>query len=131
MVYVYIIYNRTRKGASNQGFSSMATTRIIAFFNLKPGVKMSDYEAWARATDLPTVNGLASIRKFEVFKAKELLGSTDKPPYKYVEIIDVRDMGQFGTDVATPVMQAVAKEFNGMADVTFMVMKKIGWKRAK
>ena len=109
----------------------MAITRIIAFFNLKPGVKMSDYEAWARAKDLPTVNGLPSIKKFEVFKATALLGSDAKPPYKYVEIIDVRDMGQFGADVATPVMQAVASEFQGMADVTFMVMKKIGWKRGK
>ena len=109
----------------------MATTRIIAFFNLKPGVKMADYEAWARRVDLPTVNGLASIRKFEVFKAKELLGSSDKPPYNYVEIIDVRDMGQFGQDVATPVMQKIASDFQGMAEVTFMVMKKIGWKRPK
>lgn len=109
----------------------MPATRIIAFFNLKPGVKMADYEAWARSVDLPTVNGLPSIRKFEVFKAKELLGSPDKPPYRYVEIIDVRDMGQFGQDVATPVMQRIASDFQGMADVTFMVMKKIGWKRAK
>ena len=109
----------------------MPTTRIIAFFNLKPGVKMGDYEAWARAKDLPTVNGLPSIRKFEVFKATEVMGSDAKPPYKYIEIIDVRDMGQFGADVATPVMQAVASEFQGMADVTFMVMKKIGWKRKK
>ena len=109
----------------------MATTRIIALFNLKPGVKVSDYEAWARARDLPTVNGLPSIRKFEVFKTKEMLGSAEKPPYRYIEIIDVRDMGQFGADVATPVMQAVAGEFQGMADVSFLVMKKIGWKRKK
>jgi hypothetical protein len=76
------------------------------------------------------VNNLPSIRRFEVFKAKEVLGSDAAPPYRYVEILDVRDMGQFGADVATPVMQAVAKDFGGMADVTFMVTKKIGWKRA-
>jgi len=109
----------------------MASTRIIALFNLKQGVKVSDYEAWARRVDLPTVNGLPSIRKFEVFKATALLGSDAKPPYRYVEILDVRDMGQFGEDVATPVMQAVAKDFGGMAEVSFMVMKKIGWKRNK
>jgi hypothetical protein len=28
-------------------------------------------------------------------------------------------------------MQAIAKDFTGMADVTFTVMKKIGWKRPK
>ncbi|WP_397416645.1 hypothetical protein [Phenylobacterium sp.] len=108
----------------------MAITRIIALFNLKPGVKMSDYEAWARAKDLPTVNGLPSIKSFQVFKTKEVMGG-GKSPYKYIEIIDVRDMGQFGTDVSTPVMQAIASEFQGMADVQFLIMKKIGWKRKK
>jgi len=107
----------------------MAITRLIALFNLRAGVKVSDYEAWARSVDLPTVNGLASIKTFEVFKAVETMGSDAKPPYRYIEIIDVRDMGQFGVDVSTPVMQAVAKDFSGMAEVTFLVMKKIGWKR--
>lgn len=106
----------------------MANTRIIALFNLKPGVKVADYEAWARAKDLPTVNGLPSIRKFEVFKTQEVMGGGSSP-YRYIEIIDVRDMGQFGADVATPVMQAIAGEFQGMAEVQFLIMKKIGWKR--
>ena len=35
--------------------AGMAITRIIALFNLKPGVKVADYEAWARAVDLPVV----------------------------------------------------------------------------
>ena len=43
----------------------------------------------------------------------------------------MRDMGQFGADVATPVMQAIAAEFQGMAEVQFLIMKKIGWKRKK
>lgn len=109
----------------------MPTKRIIALFNLKPGVKVADYEAWARSVDLPTVNGLPSIRKFEVFKATALLGSDAKPPYRYVEIIDVRDMEQFGKDVAAEVMQKVAREFQGMADVVFLMTKKIGRKRTR
>jgi hypothetical protein len=108
----------------------MAITRIFALFNLKPGVKVADYEAWARRVDLPTVNNLPSIRSFQVFKAKAVMGSDQKPPYRYIETLEVRDMGQFGEDVATPVMQAVAKDFQGMADVTFMIMNKLGWKRA-
>ncbi len=104
----------------------MATTRIIALFNLKAGVDVVEYEAWAKRVDLPTVNALPSIAGFEVFKATALLGSDAPPPYAYVEILDVLDMGQFGEDVATPVMQAVAKDFSGMADVTFMVTDKIG-----
>jgi hypothetical protein len=104
----------------------MAITRIIALFNLKPGVDAAEYEAWARDVDLPTVNGLPSIEAFAVFKSKEVMGSDAPPPYAYIEMLDVRDMGQFGADVATPVMQAVAKDFQGMADVTFMVMEQIG-----
>ncbi len=104
----------------------MAATRIIALFNLKAGVEVADYEAWAQTVDLPTVNGLPSIDKFEVFKTAEVMGSDGDPPYQYIEIIDVRDMGQFGQDVSTPVMQAVAKDFSGMAEVVFLIMKKIG-----
>lgn len=109
----------------------MATTRIIALFNLKKGKRMSDYEAWARANDLPTVNGLPSIRKFEVFKSKGLLMGEGKPSYQYVEIIDIKDMDQFGKDVADARMQKIAAEFGEFADVEFIVMKKIGWKRKK
>jgi hypothetical protein len=104
----------------------MAITRIIALFNLKPGVAVADYEAWARRVDLPTVGNLPSIEAFEIFKAREVMGSDVPPPYAYVETIDVRDMGQFGEDVATPVMQSVARDFTGMAEVTFMVMERVG-----
>ncbi len=91
-------------------------TRILALFNLKSGVSVSDYENWAKTVDIPTVNGLGSIAKFEVFKSTGLLGSEDKPPYSYFETIDVVDMDQFGKDVATDAMQKVAAEFQGMTD---------------
>jgi hypothetical protein len=105
----------------------MSTTRLIALFSLKPGVSVTAYEDWARAVDLPTVNGLPSIARFEVFRATGLLGSDEKPPYDYIEIIDVRDMGQFGADVATPVMTKVAGEFQGMANVIFVSTEKLDW----
>jgi hypothetical protein len=103
----------------------MAITRIVALFNLKPGVEVDDYEAWARAVDLPTVNNLPSVERFEVFKATGVLGADSPAPYDYVEILDIRDMGQFGEDVGAPVMQAVAKDFSGMAETIFMVTKKL------
>jgi hypothetical protein len=76
----------------------MTTNRIIALFTLKPGVDIAAYEAWAREVDLPTVNGLPSIIGFEVFKAKSVLGSDAKPPYQYI-----------------------AREFQAIADVTFIL----------
>ncbi|MEH0194659.1 REDY-like protein HapK [Caulobacter zeae] len=104
----------------------MAVTRIVALFNLKPGVSVADYEAWAKERDLPTVNGLKSIDKFEVFRSAALLGTDAAPPYQYVEIIDVADMDAFGADVATETMQAIAAEFQALADTTFIVTEKVG-----
>jgi hypothetical protein len=91
-------------------------TKIVALFNLKPGISVGDYEAWARGTDIPTVNGLKSVDSFEVFKTVGLLGSEDAPPYKYIEIIDVNDMETFGGEVGGETMQKVAGEFQAMAD---------------
>jgi hypothetical protein len=99
--------------------------RLIALFNLKPGISVERYEEWARTVDLPTVNGLSSIDRFEVFRATGQLGSEKPSPYQYVEIIDVADMDQFGKDVSTEAMQAVAGAFQDMADVTFLTTEQI------
>ncbi|XBQ16637.1 MAG: REDY-like protein HapK [Oceanicaulis sp.] len=103
------------------------STRIVALFNLKPGVTPADYEKWAKSTDIPTVNGLGSVDRFEVFKSTGLLGSADSPPYAYIEIIDVNDMDAFGGDVGTDAMQKVAGEFQAMADdLVFILTDKLG-----
>jgi hypothetical protein len=93
--------------------------------NLKPGVDADAYAQWARTVDLPTVNALGSIAGFRVFQSTGLLGSDAKPPYAYIEVIDVADMDQFGKDVATQAMQAVALAFNEMVDVTFITTSEI------
>lgn len=99
--------------------------RLIALFSLKPGVSVADYEKWAREVDLPTVNGLGSVSKFEVLRATGQLGSDAPAPYSYIEIIDVADMDQFGADVASETMQKVAAAFQGMADVTFLTTEQL------
>lgn len=93
--------------------------RIIVLFNLKPGVTPTDYEQWARTSDMPTARGLPSIAGFDVYRSTGLLGGGD-PPYAYIEIIDVADMDRFQADVATPEMQAIAAEFGKIADATFV-----------
>lgn len=103
------------------------STRILALFNLKSGVSVEDYETWAKTVDLPTVNGLGSIEKFEVFKSTGLLGSEDKPPYAYYETIDVADMDRFGAEVATEAMQKIAGEFQAMTeDLVFIMSDRLG-----
>lgn len=101
-------------------------TRIIVLFNLKSGVDAADYEAWAKSVDLPVVNRLGSIERFEIFKSGGLLGSAASAPFAYIETIDVRDMDAFGRDVASAEMQRVAAKFAAFADATFIVTQRLG-----
>jgi hypothetical protein len=89
---------------------------VVVLFNLKQGVDAGAYEAWARATDLPIVRGLPSIGGFDLYRATGLLGGDRPLPYQYVELIQVDDMAQFGSDVASETMQRVAGEFRAYAD---------------
>lgn len=100
--------------------------KILALFNLKSGVSVSDYENWARTVDIPTVNGLGSIEKFEVFRTTGLLFSEDKPPYQYFETIDILDMDKFGEEAGSETMQKIAAEFQDMVDdLVFITTEKL------
>ena len=89
--------------------------KIIVLFNLKSGVTVADYEKFARETDLPIVNQLPSVNRFEVLRATGLLNGA-AAPYQYIEIIDVKDLGQLGQDVATEQMRGVSSAFRALAD---------------
>ena len=97
-------------------------TRIVVLFNLKDADSARQYEAWAKSTDLPIVNGLKSVDNFTVHRATALLGSDDAPPYEYVEIIDVNDMTVFGEEVSTETMRKVAGEFQAFADAPVFML---------
>lgn len=90
--------------------------RIICLFNLKDGVSAAEYEAWARGTDIPGVNTLGSVANFTIHRATGLFGSEAKPPYDYVEIIDIHTMDGFVADVTDPAFQAIAAPFRDFAD---------------
>ena len=90
--------------------------RIVVLFNLKPWTDVAAYEEWARTRDLPGVRSLVSISDFQIYRAKGLLGSDGKPPFEYIEIIDVADMEGFGRDVSSEAMKKVASEFQTYAD---------------
>lgn len=90
--------------------------RIICLFNLKPGADAKGYEAWARETDIPGVNALKSVQKFSTHRAVGLFGSDAKPPYDYIEVIDIHTMDGFVADISTPEFQAVAAGFGEFAD---------------
>ena len=89
--------------------------RIIVLFDLRPGVDPARYEAWARDSDSPAVLALPSVAGFRVSALTGLMGG-GRAPYQYVEVIDVADPDQFGHDIATPAMQAIAAAFRQFAD---------------
>jgi len=90
--------------------------RIIVLFNLKPDVDEATYEAWARGTDAPTVNALGSVVSFSVHRARGLLGSEGKPPYRYVEVLDISDMDTLLSEISVPPMTEISKAFQTYAD---------------
>ena len=90
--------------------------RIICFFNLKEGVSREQYEAWARETDLPGANALGSVERFTVHRATGMFGSDARPPYDYIEVIDIHGMDDFVADVSNPEFQKVAARFGEFAD---------------
>jgi hypothetical protein len=105
----------------------MSVTRIIVLLKLKPGQSSLAYEAWARSTDLPTVNRLKSVAGFELFQATGLLGSSGRPPYDYIEVLDIADMALFGDEVASASMQAIAAQFQAWADPVFITTRHVEW----
>jgi len=92
----------------------MAT--LVVLFNLKSEADSAAYEEWAQSTDLPIVRDLSSVDSFEVYRTQGLYGSDAPAPYQYVEVIEVNDMDQFGSDVSTETMGKVAGEFQAFAD---------------
>lgn len=90
-------------------------SKIIVLFNLKPGVSVADYEAFARDVDLPIVRKLPSVNSFDIFKTEGLLGG-GKAPYQYIEVLDIKGVDQLGQDISTETMQKVAATFQSMTD---------------
>ena len=97
--------------------------RIICLFNLKDGVDIAEYEEWAKTRDIPTVNGLASVKDFTVHKATGVFGDDSATPhFQYVEVIDITGMEDFVADISTADFQAAAAPFGGFADTPQFIL---------
>ena len=97
--------------------------RIIVPFNLKPGTDIAEYEAWAKAEDIPTAGGLPSVSSFTVHKATGLFGDPDTPPpYQYFEVLDITDMDAFLADISDPAFQAKVAPFQEYADAPQFIL---------
>ncbi|HIF08868.1 MAG TPA: REDY-like protein HapK [Sneathiellales bacterium] len=103
-------------------------TTLIVLFNLNEGQSEADYEKWAVEQDIPTAGTLNAVQNFNVYRAESIFGSEDKPPYRYIEIIDITSPEALGADVgASDKMADISKAFREFADnPTFMVTEKFG-----
>lgn len=90
--------------------------RIIVLINLKPETDVAAYEDWVRNVDIPGVRALSSCSGYNVYRATGLFGSEEKPPYQYVELIEVADPDGFMADVSSPAVQALAAQLGEYAD---------------
>jgi hypothetical protein len=96
-------------------------TAIVVLFNLKAGVGVEEYEAWALGADLPNVNALPSVRSFRVLRAHGLMSGA-RAPYQYVELIELESLEDFRGEVKSAAMQAVAREFRAYADAPLFIV---------
>jgi hypothetical protein len=96
-------------------------TTIVVLFNLKAGVHIEEYEAWARARDLPNVNALPAVQSFRVLRSAGLLGGA-AAPYQYVELIELDSLEDFRGQVKSEVMQGVAREFRAYAEAPMFIV---------
>ena len=99
----------------------MSNVVVVVLFNLKTGVDVGRYEAWARATDLPNVNALGSVCNFRVLRSKGLMSGAPAP-YQYVELIELNSLDGLALDVKSEVMQGVAREFREFADAPVFIV---------
>jgi REDY-like protein HapK len=97
-------------------------TIIVVLFNLKAGVQASDYEAWAKSTDLPTVNSLKSVDQCRLLRTNGVMGSELPAPYQYIETIEVNSFSGFHEDLAGPLMQRITEEFKKFADKPLLIV---------
>jgi hypothetical protein len=94
---------------------------VVVIFNLKAGVEPERYEAWARQTDLPTVNALASVREFRVLRASGLMNGAASP-YEYVELIELHSLEGLRAEVKSQLMQEVARQFREFAEAPLFIV---------
>ncbi|HEV2567426.1 REDY-like protein HapK [Sphingomonas sp.] len=101
--------------------------KIIALFNLKQGASRGAYEAWARSRDLPDVRSLPSVQSFEVLRATGVLFSEARPPYDYIEVLDVSALDAFLGDCGSDKVAKLAQEMGAFTDgATFITTEALG-----
>lgn len=96
-------------------------SHLIVLFNLKAGKSRADYEIWARANVLPSVNSLKSVDSCKVLRSVGLMGSDKVAPFQYIEVIEVNNDDGLAGDFEGPIMQKIGEEFLEFADAPLFI----------
>ena len=101
--------------------------KVILHYRLKPGVAREDFENWVRATDYPTIRGIARVASFANHRVRGLLIGEGDPGMDYVEIFDIPDLDGFtAEDLPGDVIQAIMGDFmERVDDPVFIVADEI------
>lgn len=97
-------------------------SHLIILFNLKAGKNCADYEAWAHANDLPSVNSLKSVDSCKILRSHGLMGAEGAAPFQYIEVIEVNSPDGFAIDFDGPIMQKISAQFREFADSPVFIL---------
>ena len=97
-------------------------SHLIVLFNLKAGKNRADYEAWAHANDLPSVNSLKSVDSCKILRSNGLMGAAGAAPFQYIEVIEVNSDDGFAVDFGGPIMQKISAQFRDFADSPVFIL---------
>ena len=94
-------------------------SKVVVIYKLKPGATMEQYKKFSKEIDQIITPKQKVVEKFEVFEVTDYLqgsGAPEKknPPYQIIEIIDVKDFGEW---VKTTQSEGFKKVTDGWAKV--------------
>lgn len=87
--------------------------RVFFLNKLRDGVSPADYERWVREFEYPFARGIPSIKSYLVTRLDESLEGDEKPPYDFVEVVEVIDLEAYKADLSTdkPEIQAFDEQW--------------------
>lgn len=89
---------------------------LIVLFNLKNGVSVDEYEAFAKSIDSPTIKKLASNKSFTILKGLHLFGTNAASPYQYIEVMEVSNYDELANDISQSHVQNMLEKFMEFAE---------------
>jgi hypothetical protein len=77
---------------------------------LKKGVNPAAYEKWLREYDYKVARTLPSIVSYTTYRIEGPIHGGESMGWNYIERIEIRDMGQYEKDLASPAGQELRRQ---------------------